>query len=182
MSSALKKEHLPRYTYEDYCQWEGRWEIIDGIPYAKSPLPSGKHQWISVKLITLFNEALKSCTQCRASMPMDWKVNDLTVVQPDVFVACFDFRKLKYITETPVVAVEILSPSTRDKDVSLKQEIYQEKGVKYYLIVDPEDDTYKVLQLSGREYKVAQSGHDGSFTFEVEPNCKAPIDFGKIWD
>jgi hypothetical protein len=25
------------YTYEDYLHWEGRWELIDGIPYAMTP-------------------------------------------------------------------------------------------------------------------------------------------------
>jgi len=32
-------KYLPNYTYEDYCQWEGQWELIEGIPYAMSPLP-----------------------------------------------------------------------------------------------------------------------------------------------
>ena len=32
--SALKKEDLPAYTYEDYQHWEGDWELIEGIPYA----------------------------------------------------------------------------------------------------------------------------------------------------
>ncbi len=34
VSSAIKI--LPHYTYEDYCHWKGRWELIDGIPYAMS--------------------------------------------------------------------------------------------------------------------------------------------------
>jgi hypothetical protein len=35
---------LPHYTYEDYCRWEGQWELIDGIPYAMSPMPRPQHQ------------------------------------------------------------------------------------------------------------------------------------------
>lgn len=31
-------KYLPNYTYEDYCQSEGQWELIEGIPYAMSPL------------------------------------------------------------------------------------------------------------------------------------------------
>jgi hypothetical protein len=38
MSSAVKI--LPHYTYVEYEQWEGQWELIEGIPYAMSPLPS----------------------------------------------------------------------------------------------------------------------------------------------
>ncbi len=45
MSSGIKI--LPHYTYEDYCQWEGRWELIEGIPYAMSPAPVPGNQWVS---------------------------------------------------------------------------------------------------------------------------------------
>ena len=45
--SALRIEDLPHYTYDDYVQWEGRWELINGIPYAMTPAPSVKHQLIS---------------------------------------------------------------------------------------------------------------------------------------
>jgi hypothetical protein len=37
MSSSVKI--LPHYTYEDYCKWEGRWELINGIPHTMSPAP-----------------------------------------------------------------------------------------------------------------------------------------------
>ncbi len=35
---------LPYYTYEDYLRWEGQWEVIEGIPYAMSPMPRPEHQ------------------------------------------------------------------------------------------------------------------------------------------
>lgn len=182
MSSALKQEYLPRYTYEDYCQWEGRWEIIEGIPYAMSPSPSGKHQWILGNILTLLSKQLQNYRSVSVSMPMDWRVNDLTVIQPDAFVADYDVRSLDYLTDAPVIVVEILSTSTREKDTFLKKDIYLSQGVKYYIIVDPKNDTYQVLQLSGTEFRVAQQGHDGTFTFEIQDNCRATIDFGKIWE
>lgn len=37
--STLKIEDLPHYTYDDYVTWEGRWELIQGIPYAMTPAP-----------------------------------------------------------------------------------------------------------------------------------------------
>ena len=40
----LTEEDLPHYTYEDYVQWEGRWELIKGIPYAMVPMPALRHQ------------------------------------------------------------------------------------------------------------------------------------------
>ena len=57
MGSAIKI--LPHYTYEDYCQWEGRWELIDGIPYAMSPAPTPHHQRIGANLITEFVNAIR---------------------------------------------------------------------------------------------------------------------------
>jgi hypothetical protein len=47
--TALRIEDLPHYTYDDYVQWEGNWEIINGIPYAMSPAPSKKHQQLRYK-------------------------------------------------------------------------------------------------------------------------------------
>ena len=58
MSSAVKI--LPHYTYDDYCNWEGRWELIEGIPYAMSPLPIPKHQIIANNLSAEFRFALKN--------------------------------------------------------------------------------------------------------------------------
>jgi hypothetical protein len=29
----IKIENLPHYTHANYMQWEGSWELIDGIPY-----------------------------------------------------------------------------------------------------------------------------------------------------
>ena len=52
--------NLPHYTYDDYCQWEGRWELIGGIPFAMSPLPVPVHQRIGGRLFMLFEQALLS--------------------------------------------------------------------------------------------------------------------------
>ncbi len=91
MPLALKKEHLPHYTYDDYCRWEGNWELIEGVPYAMSPLPTSKHQRLAGKLYSQLDGKLQQCKHCEVSLPVDWKIGEATVVQPDLFVACFDF-------------------------------------------------------------------------------------------
>lgn len=40
----LQEQHIPRYSYADYAQWEGNWELINGYPHAMSPSPALKHQ------------------------------------------------------------------------------------------------------------------------------------------
>ena len=134
---AIRQAYLPNYTYDDYCRWEGRWELIRGVPYAMTPAPTGKHQWISGKLFTQLDEELEDCEICHVSMPMDWKIDEHIVLQPDLFVACIEFKNQKYIDRAPMMVVEVLSPSTREKDLHLKFSIYESQGVKYYVIIDP---------------------------------------------
>src|SRR5690606_8258397 len=50
---ALEARDLPHYTFEDYERWEGRWELIYGIPYAMSPQPNLKHQRVSGNIHSL---------------------------------------------------------------------------------------------------------------------------------
>ena len=85
---SIAERYRPHYTYDDYCQWEGKWELIEGMPYAMSLAPIPAHQRISVKLITRFEMALDSCKNCQVYMPLDWKIEDDTIVQPDMLIVC----------------------------------------------------------------------------------------------
>jgi hypothetical protein len=89
MSTAvLQMEDLPHYTYDDYIQWEGKWEIINGIPYSMVPAPVKKHQWISSEIVWQLKEQLKDCPKCEVLLPVDWPISEDTVVQPDLLVVC----------------------------------------------------------------------------------------------
>src|ERR1700724_3853005 len=88
---------LPHYTYDDYRLWEGRWEIIDGIPYAMSPAPSLRHQLVTGNIIGELRNALKSteCNEaCKVYNFIDLKISEDTVVQPDVSVVCGETGRL----------------------------------------------------------------------------------------
>ncbi len=47
----LKIKHIPQYTYSDYKLWKGDWELIEGYPYAMGPSATGKHQFVSAKIL-----------------------------------------------------------------------------------------------------------------------------------
>ena len=135
MSTAYKV--LPHYTYEDYRQWEGKWELIEGIPYAMSPAPNIRHQRISVKMLALFHQALKTnACDCEALMPVDYKVAEDIIIQPDLLIMCPPAIEGNYVTQTPQLVVEVLSPSTAMKDRNNKFIIYEAQKIPYYLIVD----------------------------------------------
>jgi len=180
MGFALKKEYLPRYTYEDYLLWEGQWELIDGVPYAMSPSPSVDHQRINGWIFNQLLNLLENCGTCEALLPIDWKVNQLTVVQPDVSVACQKNSKENYLDFPPTVIFEILSPSTSKKDQTLKYELYESEGVKYYVIVSPKTKSAEIFEFQKKHYKKALTTKKGQFTFELK-ECSIDFDFSQIW-
>jgi Uma2 family endonuclease len=60
-----------------------------------------------------------------------------------------------------VLAVEILSPSTRRKDLLLKRSKYQDTGVVSYWVIDPDPPSFTAFELiDGRYQSVAHANHD----------------------
>jgi hypothetical protein len=92
---ALRMQDLPHYTYDDYVQWEGRWEVISGIPYAMVPMPTIEHQDMSGEIYHYLRVLLNNCPNCRPFLPVDWQITEDTIVQPDVLVVCGNVKRLK---------------------------------------------------------------------------------------
>jgi Uma2 family endonuclease len=178
MSGAVKI--LPYYTYEDYVQWEGRWELIDGIPHAMSPAPTPKHQIIANTLGALFYLALKDYSHCKVAQFVDYKIAEDTIVQPDLSILCKPTTK-KFIDFPPALVVEILSPSTALKDRHTKLDLYQQRGVPYYLIISPDSEEAEVFILENGEYTLKQKGSSFQYDFSFEGNCSSTIDFTELW-
>ena len=172
-------EDLPHYVYADYVLWKGRWELIYGIPYAMTPAPGIQHQSISNNIAWLLKELLTECAECRALLPIDWKIDDDTVVQPDNLVVCGKAEGA-YLTKAPALIFEILSKSTSKKDKTTKFSIYEREGVPHYVIIDPKEQLAKVYSLhDGRYIKVMDATHE-SCDFDLN-KCRIAFDFSKIW-
>jgi Uma2 family endonuclease len=175
----LTPEELPHYVYEDYALWEGRWELIEGIPYAMKPSPDFRHQRISLKIARLLDEALDGCDVCRAVLPVDWRVTEDTVVQPDNMVICYR-PSGAFLTKAPALIFEILSPSTARKDKRTKYGIYEREGVAYYCIVDPENKATEIYRLDEGRYVKQMDAVDELFAFDLG-KCRIKFDFARIW-
>ena len=176
---SIAEKYRPYYTYDEYAQWEGHWELIEGMPYAMSPLPVPEHQRISLKLCMSFEEALSGCKQCKVYPPIDWKIAEDTVVQPDVLVVCKKIEK-KFLDFPPSLVIEILSPSTASKDRNEKMELYKTQKVKYYCIVDVQFKKIEIYELLDSLYQPV-SISPRTFQFALD-TCKATINFEHIWD
>jgi len=85
-----------------------------------------------------------------------------TEVQPDVLVARRADLTEKDLPAAPVLAVEILSPSSRGIDRLLKRERYERAGVPSYWIVDPLEPSIVCLEpdTDGRYVQTAHATGD----------------------
>jgi len=184
-TAALRWDDLPHYTYEDYVQWEGRWELIEGIPYAMTPAPKIKHQRLGTRITQYLGELLKDCGKCEALLPVDWQVTSDTVVQADVIVVCREYEDENIgedkLEKVPALIFEILSPATSHKDRIVKYQLYEEAGVKYYCIVDPTTNSALVFVLQKEKYQQAGDFEKGKMIFHLGP-CQIEFDFRKIFE
>jgi len=175
---ALKLEDI-NYTYDDYKLWEGDWELIEGVPFAMSPAPMKKHQSLAAKIISQFDKQLDNCQECEVIGEVDYKVNEETILRPDIVLTCNEPGEA-YLTKAPQIIVEIISKSTAKRDEVYKFDIYEKEKVKYYIIVYPDDLRAKVYKLDDKEYD-----KQGDFTSEIydfeETTCKVSLDFEQVF-
>ena len=182
MSSATKI--LPYYTYEEYCKWEGRWEIIEGIRYAMSPSPSLRHQWICANIIYQLKHDIKrsGCNNCKVYNFIDIKVTNDTVVQPDAVVVCSEIDK-PFLDFAATIVVEILSPSTAMKDRNNKFYIYQSQKIPYYIIVDVDKNEIEIYHLDKEDkYRLDKIEPSGHYIFTLDTDCTAKVLLPDIWE
>ena len=150
-------------TIEDYYALpdERRVELIDGVFYDMAA-PSYIHQNISGMIYhVLMRHVEKNKGSCIPFIsPADVQLfgDDKTMVQPDVFVVC-NRDRITYarLVNAPDLVIEVISPSTRRKDMDLKLRRYREAGVREYWIIFPEEkqvwvyDFEHVRTESGKE-------------------------------
>lgn len=177
---ALKKyDYAPNYTYEDYKQWEGDWELIGGLAYAMAPAPVKKHQMLVLLIGSEILTKLDNCPACEVLMDSDWKLNSNNILKPDVSVVCDD-KNEQYISKTPEVIFEVISPSTARKDEGLKHNIYAQEGVKYYILVYPNDLVAKVYKNDDFSFKKVGDFDAETINFDGI-KCAFSFDFSAIF-
>jgi Uma2 family endonuclease len=182
-----------RFTYADYLTWDDdqRWELIDGEAFCMSPGPNRLHQkWLGElhRQIANYLEE-RPCEVYLApfdvrlqNLPDASDENTITVVQPDIMVVC-DRDKLddRGIKGAPDLVVEIISPSTAKRDITVKHQLYQRHGVKEYWLLYPNDRTLLVYKLS-EEGRYAQPKVFGEGDVVPVPLLgDLVIDMGKVF-
>jgi Uma2 family endonuclease len=117
---------------------DGGWELLKGELVAMSPARA-KHELVSVQVPHLFKTILGKHSKCKVyggNMGL-YFWNDDSFVIPDASVVC---DQSKFVdgrcVSGPEVVVEVLSPATRKYCLEEKRDLYEEKGVIEYWVVD----------------------------------------------
>ena len=148
---------LKRYTWYDYRTWpdDERWEVIGGEAYAMSPSPTARHQMVQARLVSALDRFFRG-RPCRAiPSPMDVKLSDMDIVQPDVLVVCRSSQiKATHIEGAPALVIEILSDSSERHDRGIKMRLYAARGVPEVWLVKPYPSMVEVYRLDGHSYRL----------------------------
>ena len=171
--AAVARELIPTgpWTVDDLDDFpEGstvRYELIDGALLVSAE-PSLQHQRVSAKLFRWLDDALPD--HLEAFWPIDVRLSPFRQIAPDITVVRRADAEGRRLAGTPVLVVEVQSPSTRAVDLTLKRQVLQEAAVPSYWLVDPEALTVRVLQLEEGEYAEMGTASRG-----------APLELSRPW-
>lgn len=127
-----------------------RYELLDGALLV-SPAPGGPHQIAVTGLFRLLDRAAPRELYVGVA-PYDFTWRETTSLEPDVFVVRLVDLDEKRSTLPPLLAVEVVSPSSRRLDRGSKRLAYEEFGVQSYWVVDPATRSILVLELQDGGY------------------------------
>jgi Uma2 family endonuclease len=153
-----------------------RYELLDGAIIV-TPAPSRDHQRAVLRTARLLDDASPPDMEAFVA-PLDTVLPTGDVLEPDVLVVSRDHPHAKDVTEVPLLAVEVLSPSSRRRDVGDKLTAYRDAGVPSYWVIDPVNPRLRAWQLQDGEYvEVANIGGDEEWTAEAPfPVTFRPVD------
>ena len=111
-----------------------RYELIEGTLHV-TPAPRFAHQRAIGNLHILLRQACPAGLEVVLG-PFDVVLGPDTVLEPDVLVTRPDDPTEKRLEQPPLLAIEVLSPSTRLYDLGTKRLAYEHFGVPAYWVVD----------------------------------------------
>ena len=136
-------------------------ELVEGVEYDMSPANT-KHISIQRNLSAVIYNFLKG-KQCRVFTEIGVSFDANNYFIPDLIVVC-DRSKItdQGIIGAPDFVVEILSPSTKRKDITVKKAVYERFGVKEYWIISPNDESIEVYLLHDGHYELDNVYHNAT--------------------
>ena len=129
-----------------------RHELIDGC-LLLTPVPGVAHQIAVGNLLHLLHARCPPELELLPG-PLDVVLSADTVLRPDLIVAHREDFTERDLPKAPLLAVEVLSPSTKRVDLMLKWSRLEAAGCPAYWVVDP--DTPRLIAWEMRDGAYAQ--------------------------
>ena len=174
------------YTLEDYYALpdDVRAELIDGRFYIMEA-PTYIHQMVLGELHLQFQQCIRThnmpCLCFLSPCDVQLDKDEKTMLQPDLIIVCNrELIQKRVCYGAPDLVVEILSPSTRKKDMAVKFTKYCGAGVREYWIIDPDNEKVIVYSFED-DMLVSIYGRDDRVPVHISSGI-CDISFKEIWD
>lgn len=147
------------WTYADYLRLpedDKRYEIIEGVLYvANAPTP--EHQFTVTELLFHLRQHVSTHNLgIVLPAPVEVHLAETTrPVQPDLIFVPKErqpARGVRFIEGAPALVIEVVSPTSIQRDRKVKYDLYERYGVAEYWIVDPRTQSVEVYTWSNGEY------------------------------
>jgi len=145
-----------------------RYELLDGEVLV-TPSPSPAHQEVVSELVSLLRPLVRTHWSV-LSGPLDVELRTRegdTVLQPDLLIARRDRLTDKGHDGPPVLVVEVLSPTTWQRDLGVKMAAYAQAGVQHYWVVAPATPSVTVYELGEQGMYVERHHAEGAQRLEL---------------
>ena len=134
-------------------------ELIHGNEYAMSPATI-KHIIVQRNLSGIIWNFLRG-KRCQVFAEAEVIFDENIHLIPDLLVVCNKEKiKKNFIQGAPDFIVEVLSPSTKRRDMTVKKDIYEKYGVKEYWLINPKDESIEVYLLHEGKYQLDDIYHN----------------------
>jgi Uma2 family endonuclease len=154
-----------------------RHELLNG-EHVVTPAPTKLHQRVLAEFYVGLHTALRGRGDIEVLFsPADIHLGPKTLVQPDLFIVVRDNRSWAD-TPAPMLAVEILSPSTAARDRGKKRRLYLEAGVEEYWVVDIDASLVERWRQGDDRPEIV----DGMLTWSLSVGASGEIDLLALFD
>ncbi len=156
MDAVAEKIRWPEFREMELDETDAYlYELIDG-EIMKRNYPGLKHQQTLVRLLVQFNSFISERNLGRVlPAPFGVILNEFNDVQPDLIFVSENQKAIVQedgIHGVPELLVEIISPTSVTRDRVRKKAVYERLGVAEYWLVDPQNQSIEVYELTGDGY------------------------------
>ena len=176
---------LDPFTVEEFLEFaDGRpddekWELIDGQPFMNAA-PSGLHQFIVGNVMFALTSALRAQGSALIAYPgIGVRVSANKLPIPDVMISPLGGDMQARDCTDAITVVEVLSPSTRDKDLKWKRVAYsQVAAILHYVVIA--QDKVEVIVFDRANGFAERRITDAAASLDL-PGCGVSVPLAEIY-